>query len=160
MTKKYNQQGFSLIELMIVVAILGIISSIAMPSYMTYVTKSKRTEAKTELFRIAQLQESHYVQNLSYAKALNSGLDFPSSSQETESGLYSVQTNGLPSSCNGTNANPCTGYTVEATPVAGKSQSKDKRCTNFSLNNTGFKGAQSTTDANSRSATNIKECWS
>ena len=66
MNKKNKQLGFTLIELMITVAILGILSSIAVPSYMTYVTKSKRTEAKTEILRLAQLQESHYIQNLTY----------------------------------------------------------------------------------------------
>lgn len=160
MTKKYNQQGFSLIELMIVVAIMGIISSVAVPSYMGYVTKSKRTEAKTELLRIAQLQESYYVQNLSYSKALNSGLGFTDTAQDTESGLYSVSTTGTPSSCDSTNTNPCTGYSVTAVPVAGKGQDKDDLCSKgFEITNTGKKGAKGEGDSDFDSAAAIKECW-
>lgn len=50
---KYTK-GFSLVELMIAVAIVAILASIAYPSYMNSVRKSNRTEAKTELFDIAQ----------------------------------------------------------------------------------------------------------
>jgi len=162
MNNKYRQQGFTLIELMITVAIIGILSSIAVPSYMSYVTKSKRTEAKTELLRIAQLQESYYVQNLSYAKALNGtvGLGFPGASQTTESGLYSITTLGRPTTCDGTNLKPCTAYNVVALPVAGKGQDNDKKCAKgFVLTNTGWKGAKSATDSDYTSAATIKECW-
>lgn len=159
MNKNNKQKGFTLIEIMITVGILGIISSIAVPSYMQHVLKSKRTEPKTELLRLAQLQESYYVQNLSYAKTLDGGLGFPSAVVKTESALYNVWTDGLPFSCDGTNANPCTGYNVVAAVIPGKSQGSDKKCTKFRLNNTGFKGAQSETDTDFTSAKNIKECW-
>ena len=163
MNNKYRQQGFTLIELMITVAILGILSSVAVPSYMSYVTKSKRTEAKTELLKVAQLQESYYVQNLSYAKSLNgtTGLGFSGASETTESGLYKITTLGTPTSCDGTNSRPCTGYNVVAVPVAGKGQDKDKKCAKgFVLTNTGRKGAKSATDADFNSAATAKECWS
>ncbi len=68
-----NIKGFTLIEVMIVVAILGIITVIALPSYAELVMKGKRTDAKVELLKIAQLQESYFVQNLSYAKDLTTG---------------------------------------------------------------------------------------
>ncbi|MGB1309884.1 MAG: type IV pilin protein [Leucothrix sp.] len=154
--------GFSLIELMMTVAILGIISTIAVPSYMAYVTKSKRTEAKTELLRIAQLQESYYVQNLSYAKALNGagGLGFTGASTQTETDLYTVTTTGVPATCDGTNTKPCTGYDVLAVPVNGKGQEHDKKCgKGFTINNTGQKGAKGATDTDFTSASTIKTCW-
>lgn len=154
-----KQQGFTLIELMMTVAILGILSAIAIPSYMSYVTKSKRTEAKTELLRVAQLQESHYVQNLSYAKTLT-GLGFAAATLNTETGLYSIASSATPVACDGTNANPCTGYSIVATPVTGKGQDKDDDCANgFMLTNTGFKGAKSSTDAAFTSAATIQKCW-
>ena len=162
MNNKNKQIGFTLIELMITVAILGIISSVAVPSYMSYVTKSKRTEAKVEMLRTAQLQESHYVQNLSYAKALNgtAGLGFSSASHKTESGLYSITTLGTPTTCDGTNAKPCTGYNVVAQPVSGKGQDKDDKCSKgFVINNTGLKGAKGKDDTDFTSAATIKECW-
>ena len=158
MKNKRTLQGFTLIELMITVAILGIISAIAVPSYMTYVKKSKRTEAKTEMLRIAQLQESYYIQNLTYSQELT-GLGFGAVTENTESDLYSLRSQGQPVGCAGTSANPCTGYQVVATPVTGKGQDKDEKCTFFYVDNTGRKGAKSTTDTDQYSAANIKECW-
>lgn len=165
MNKNNKQLGFSLMELMMAVAILGIITAVAVPSYVEYVKKAKRTEPKTELLRIAQLQESYYVQNLSYAKAMNTsgtniGLGFSNASEKTESGLYQVSTTGTPSTCDGTNAKPCTGYTVTAVPVAGKGQENDKACSKgFTISNTGQRGAKSSTDSDFKSAATIKECW-
>jgi len=158
MKKKTAFQGFTLIELMITVAILGIISAIAVPSYMTYVKKSKRTEAKTEMLRVAQLQESYYIQNLTYSQELT-GLGFAAVTQNTESDLYSLRSQGQPVGCNGTSANPCTGYQVVATPVTGKGQDKDDKCTYFYVDNTGRKGAKSSSDSDLNSTANIKECW-
>ena len=71
--KNINSKGFTLIEVMIVVTIPGIVAAIATPSYIEYVRKGKRADAKVELFRLAQMQESYFVQNLSYAKDLTTG---------------------------------------------------------------------------------------
>jgi len=60
-------RGFTLIELMIVVAIVGILASIAYPSYTEYVARSNRSEALRELVRIANLQEQIYVDNRAYS---------------------------------------------------------------------------------------------
>ncbi|WP_146203443.1 type IV pilin protein [Leucothrix pacifica] len=167
MLNKNKKQGFTLIELMITVAILGILTSVAVPSYMKYVRESKRTEAKTELLKIAQLQESYYVQNLSYAKFLNGngGLGFGARKIKTESGLYSIQTWGLDSAnkantCSGDNTNPCVGYRIQALPVSGAGQDSDDACAKgFRLWNTGLKQAKSSTDNNWNNATTIEECW-
>ena len=160
MKKKNKQLGFTLLELMITVAILGILSSIAVPSYMSYVTKSKRTEAKTEILRLAQLQESHYIQNLTYAKSHSDGLGFPAGTLFSETELYTITAQGQPTTCQGTSANPCTGYEIRAIPNTSKSQSKDKKCTGFSILHTGKKGASSSTVSTYYNADNIKECWS
>ena len=61
--KNIRNKGFTLIELMIVVAIAGVIASIALPSYAEMMRKAKRSDAKVELLRIAQLQENFFVQN-------------------------------------------------------------------------------------------------
>ncbi|PID46724.1 MAG: hypothetical protein CSB47_02690 [Proteobacteria bacterium] len=160
--------GFSLIELVITVAVIGILSSIAIPSYTKYVRETKRTEAKTEILRIAQLQESYYVQHLSYAKALNDagGLGFASEKLTTESGLYFVQVWGLDSSnniinsCDGTNTTPCVGYKIRATPVTGKGQDNDSACSGgFQLWNTGLKQAKGSGDSDWSVAATARECW-
>lgn len=167
--KKTNNKamGFSLIELMITVAILGILSSIAVPSYMQYVRESKRTEAKTEMLRIAQLQESYYVQNLSYANYLNGagGLGFNGKTITTETGLYKVQMWGIDSSnkyntCDGVSSNPCVGYRIQATPIAGAGQDSDEDCSvGFRLFNTGLRQARGSSDSNWASAATSDECW-
>ena len=159
MNKKNKQFGFTLMELMITVAIVGILSSIAVPSYTKYVTKSKRTEAKTEILRMAQLQESHYIQNLTYAKSHSDGLGFPAGTLYSESELYSITAVGQPTTCQGTSANPCTGYEIRAIPNPDKAQAKDKECTGFSILHTGKKGAASTGVTSYDDADNIKECW-
>lgn len=58
MKNRYSQQGFTLIELMIVVAIIGVLAAIAYPSYQRYVIKTKRTDMMTEMQNIASRIES------------------------------------------------------------------------------------------------------
>jgi len=167
-TSKYNKgKGFTLMELMIAVAILGILTSIAYPSYLKQVQKSKRTPAKVELMRIAQLQESFYVQNLSYAKTLNlssaaGGLGFAASTVTTEGGDYTVSlsaTKADGTACTGTSASPCVAYTVDAVPVSSKPQSHDSSCTGFRLVNTGAKFAKSTAHTAYGTASVRDACW-
>lgn len=60
------QKGFTLIELMMVVAIVGILAAIAYPNYTEYILKSSRTEGKSHLLAAMQAQERHYSQAMSY----------------------------------------------------------------------------------------------
>ncbi len=65
-----NIQGFTLIEVMIVVAIIGIIVAVAIPSYQTHIQKSRRADAKTALVGLAQAQETFYADRRRYASNL------------------------------------------------------------------------------------------
>jgi len=70
MTKKHRVFGFTLIELMIVVAIVGILSAIAVPQYQDYVLKGRRTAAQAFLLQVAQREQQYFLDNRAYATSL------------------------------------------------------------------------------------------
>jgi len=61
-----ESKGFTLIELMIVVAIIGIISAIASSSYATYIRDSKITAARSDMVALSVVIENNYMKTLSY----------------------------------------------------------------------------------------------
>ena len=74
-----NNKGFTLIELMIVIAIIGVLAAIAYPSYERYIVKSKRADMMTELQNIASNLQSEKLAQGSYAKVVTTSLvgDYP-----------------------------------------------------------------------------------
>lgn len=145
--KKY--QGFTLIELMITVAILGILAAIAYPSYTAQVQKSRRADAQVALQEIAQRQEAYFLRNRSYAKDVTQ-LGYAATSAEGQYGLSIAPT---PGTCTGLAAAACTGYVASAAPVTGKPQVHDKPCQVLTLNNRGTKTAKDSSNAAST------VCW-
>lgn len=141
-TKNFSRtssQGFTLIELMIAVTIVGILAGIAYPNYTSSVQKSKRTEAMVALMQAAQKQEKYFSQNLKYAyNATTLGI-----STSTEHDLYTLSVAGTKSgggACDATNA--CVSFTITATAKSAGSQYKDEACRVFTLQNTGAKASK------------------
>jgi type IV pilus assembly protein PilE len=126
MIRRKGMSGFTLIEALITVAIIGIISSIAYPSYIDFVVQSNRSEGLRELVRIANLQEQYYVDNRSYTPVMTElGLD--ADPFITEHGHYSIDATVV----NDT-------FTLVAT-AKGTQASKDSACGTISVTNTGKK---------------------
>ena len=99
-------KGFSLIELLIAVAIVGILAAIAYPSYVDQVRKSRRTEAQDLMMDIAQREERYYAQALTYTNDLTVLNYSVASNLPTENGYYQVSVTSA----------SATNYTIEATP--------------------------------------------
>ena len=133
--------GFTLIEVMIVMVIIGILSSIAYPSYQDYVKQARRADAQASLMELAQFMERHYTSKGGYLEDGQSGsapsLPFTSSPKDSSSAAYTL------SLAQGITAQT---YSVQAEPVG--SMSGDT-CGTLTIDHLGKKG----------SGGDMAKCW-
>ena len=87
--KKRNQDGITLIELMIVVVIVGILAAVSYPSYREFAARAKRTEAKAALLKAATNQERFFLQNSRFSTDMTE-LGFTTDPFTTDSGSYVI----------------------------------------------------------------------
>jgi type IV pilus assembly protein PilE len=113
------RRGFTLIELMIVVAVVGILAALALPSFFDSIRKGRRSEAVAALAQVQQAQERWRANNAAYTTAL-------AASAPTGLGLVSATPGGLYTLS--IDAADAIGYTAGATAVSGTSQANDTNC--------------------------------
>lgn len=136
--------GFTLVELVIVVVIVGILMAIAMPGYQESMRKGRRADAKAGLMDAANRQERFMLDRSSYTTDMTE-LGFGADPMISEEGHYSIDVEAPDTDC------PiATCYVLKATPVAGGAQADDARCSSFSLSSGGAKTA---------TGTGAGECW-
>ncbi len=110
--KPRTRGGFTLIELLVVMVIIGIMASIGYPSYLNYVERARRTEAKGFLSEIQARMERYYFDNESYTTDMRQ-LGFATTAPESEKGNYVATSlnSGLPT------GNIATSYLIRVTPT-------------------------------------------
>lgn len=120
MTKQYN--GFTLIELMITVAIIAIIAAIAYPSYQEQVRETRRANAQADLLELSSYMERYYTERFSYVGAV---LPFITSPKHGGSTFYNLSFSAAP----GTDS-----YTIQADPTGAQ---RNDRCGTLTINEVG-----------------------
>lgn len=133
-----RSKGFTLIELMIVVAVVAILASIALPAYNDSVRKSRRAQAKADIVEYAQMAERYFTVNSTYAN-FPTQLNLPTQSPREA---------GTAARYRLTYAADATTFTITATPLGG--QASDK-CGTLTINQAGQKTKSGTAS--------FSDCW-
>ncbi len=143
MRNKKIVNGFTLLELMVTVAILGIIVAIAMPNYTESVSRSRRVDARNLLLENVHFMERVFTENNRYNTNLGTATVLPNLTSPRQGTVqYNITIGAMDASS----------YTLRATPAAGSGMAGDK-CGTYIINNLNQQ-------TNSGNTTPSAECWS
>jgi type IV pilus assembly protein PilE len=137
--------GFTLMEVMVVVLIVGILAAIGLPSYQEAMQKARRTDARESLMEAASRQEQYMLDRNVYTADMKE-LRFDDDPMISEEGHYSIDR--VETETCDIDSDTC--YALQATPREDSPQSADKRCTSFTLESTGAQDA---------TGTDADNCW-
>ena len=138
-----NRNGFTLIELMVTVAIVGILAAIAFPSYQKYVDRAHRSDAKTILLDNVQFLARNYTENNRYdqdSTGVATSTLLVTASPISGTALYNIAAPTL----------IATAYTLTATPVVGQRMENDE-CGALTITHLGLKSVNGTSS--------VDTCW-
>jgi type IV pilus assembly protein PilE len=141
--------GFTLVELLTTMVIVGVLASIAVPAYTSQTRKSRRTDARAALLDLAAREERLFSTTNAYSATPAdlgygaAGATFP---MNVGSGYYSVAITVV--------AGPPATFTITASPVAGQGQEKDTQCASFTVVQSGRQSALNSAGTDVSSA-----CW-
>ena len=159
--KKPGTNGFTLMEVMITVVIIGILASIAYPSYTRYVAETRRSDATINMTRIAAQQEKFFTECGTYTTNFNGVISAPPPAPRC-TGLGIGPTAGLFTTSDGYYTLTVVvvagdgGYTLRATPAGTQATADLAKCATLTIAATGAKDA---TGSDSPPLTNGGKCW-
>ncbi|MBS0289907.1 MAG: type IV pilin protein [Proteobacteria bacterium] len=126
----HPKQGFTLIELMIVLAVIGILTAIAYPTYQNHMIDSRRSDGQAALLNMSSLMESYFTENNTYVGANPTTLGITNASQQ---GYYTLSVTTA----------TATAFTLSAAPAG--VQTADTTCGTLTITNTNIKGPNPST---------------
>lgn len=138
MNALHKSKGFTLVEIMIAVVIVGIMTAIALPAYFQYVTDARRSDGRANLLQLAQFMERYYTANGRYVDAAGNApaLPFTEAPRDGADKFYDLALGVITAQT----------FTLTATP---KNALAGDACGTLSLNQAGVK----------RAGGSIDECW-